>query len=383
MYSDEDINSAVEAGALSADSADALRAHVARLHDMPRGDEENFRLVTSFNDIFVTIGVVIMLVAVVAIGVNIVDGAEPRNIFAAAVVPFLPAAMASATAWGLAEFFTRKRRMALPSIVLLIAFVSAALVAIASIVAVPFGLIFGPSDFDQQTLNAWKPDETLAASIVAIMMLLTGALTAAATWVHWRRFKVPITIAAGTAAMLGTAIGAIQLVRVINDDPDPTNGLLALIFAGGLIAFALAMRWDMSDRKRTTRRSDVAFWLHLLAAPLIAHPVFALLGVTDGVPTGVAGAVAVLGIYVLFALVALAIDRRALLVSALAYVLIALTFLFDRFGAVELNFALTALVIGSALLTLSAFWTPIRSRIVQALPGDLQARLPEAAMLAA
>jgi hypothetical protein len=57
-------------------------------------------------------------------------------------------------------------------------------------------------------------------------------------------------------------------------------------------------------------------------------------------------------------------------------VLAALTFLFNRFGAVELNFALTALVIGSALLTLSAFWTPLRSRLVQALPTTLQGRLP-------
>jgi hypothetical protein len=57
-------------------------------------------------------------------------------------------------------------------------------------------------------------------------------------------------------------------------------------------------------------------------------------------------------------------------------VLFALTFLFNRFGAVELNVALTALVIGSALLTLSAFWTPIRRAVVQPLPQDLQARLP-------
>jgi hypothetical protein len=70
-----------------------------------------------------------------------------------------------------------------------------------------------------------------------------------------------------------------------------------------------------------------------------------------------------------------------LLVSALAYVLIALTWLFDRFGAVELNVALTALVIGSALLTLSAFWTPIRSALVDKLPSDLRARLPLAGMM--
>ena len=72
-------------------------------------------------------------------------------------------------------------------------------------------------------------------------------------------------------------------------------------------------------------------------------------------------------------------DPRDLLVSALAYVLIALTFLFREFGAVELNFALTALVIGSALLTLSALWTPIRRAVVNGLPGDVQTRLPATA----
>ena len=73
---------------------------------------------------------------------------------------------------------------------------------------------------------------------------------------------------------------------------------------------------------------------------------------------------------------ALAIDRRALLVSALAYVLFALNELFRQFGAVELNVALTALVIGSALLLLSAFWHQARAMVVKPLPDSLQARLP-------
>ena len=72
----------------------------------------------------------------------------------------------------------------------------------------------------------------------------------------------------------------------------------------------------------------------------------------------------------------MAIDRRALLVSALAYVLWALSDLFKRFGAVELNIALTALVIGSALLLLSAFWHQARGAIVRPLPEGLRERLP-------
>jgi hypothetical protein len=143
----------------------------------------------------------------------------------------------------------------------------------------------------------------------------------------------------------------------------------------GVGMFLFAMWWDSSDRERLTRRSDVAFWLHLLAAPMIVHPVFTLLGLTDGNATLGEGAVVVL-LYVALGLTALAIDRRALLVSSLAYVLWAMSDLLKRFGAVELNVAITALVIGSALLLLSAFWHQARAAIVRPLPDGLRARLP-------
>jgi hypothetical protein len=116
---------------------------------------------------------------------------------------------------------------------------------------------------------------------------------------------------------------------------------------------------------------------------MIAHPLFHWLGVTQGENIGLASVIGVLAVYVALGIVALAVDRRALLVSALAYVLAALTWLFDRFGAVELNVALTALVIGSALLTLSAFWTPIRRSIVERLPSAWQNRLPVTGRLVA
>jgi hypothetical protein len=108
---------------------------------------------------------------------------------------------------------------------------------------------------------------------------------------------------------------------------------------------------------------------------MIAHPVFALMGVTNGTAT-VSQAIAVVALYIVFGIAALAVDRRALLVSALAYVLYALSEMFRQFGAVELNIALTALVIGSALLLLSAFWHQARAAIVRPLPEGLRERLP-------
>lgn len=374
MYSQEDLNSAVSAGAISADAANALRAHVAASRDAVPADAEHFRLVTGFNDIFVSIGVIILLLAAGGIGQQIANAftslpvmgtLDPSQAQIDAYIDadrlrtglqlLLGGVLVSATSWLLAEFFTRRKHMALPSILLLLAFVGAVFAAVIGV-----GNLLGVMHSDTSS---------------AVLVSASGLIAAGAAWAHWRRFMVPITVAAGTAAL---AITGIAIIAAIIGSPGETV-ILALVLASGLAIFALAMRWDMTDLGRTTRRSDVAFWLHLLAAPMIAHPLFHSLGVTQGDNIGAGAAVAVLAIYIVFGIVALAVDRRALLVSALAYVLIALTYLFREFGAVELNFALTALVIGSALLTLSALWTPIRRTIVTGLPTNLQARLPATA----
>src|SRR3954469_12941455 len=165
------------------------------------------------------------------------------------------------------------------------------------------------------------------------------------------------------------------IASALGDTPNLETIMLGFLLVLGVGVFLFAMWWDSSDPRRETRRSDVAFWLHLLAAPMIVHPVFKLLGLADGGGSA-GGAGVVLALYVLFALTALAIDRRALLVSALAYVLWALSRLFQTAGAVELSFALTALVIGSALLLLSAFWHRARRSVVKPPPPGLQAKLP-------
>jgi hypothetical protein len=223
-------------------------------------------------------------------------------------------------------------------------------------------LAFGPESLNDNNL--------LSGIIVAV----SAAVSAGAAWLHWRRFHVPITIAAGAASVAAIVVGLVMAI-LGPDTQGVRNIILGLVLLLGIGVFLFAMWWDASDRARLTRRSDVAFWLHLLAAPMIAHPVFTLLGVTNGT-IGTGEGLLVVGLYVLFGLTALAVDRRALLVSALAYVLYALTELFKQFGAVELNVALTALVIGSALLMLSAFWHQARAAIVRPLPESLRDRLP-------
>src|ERR671914_400072 len=76
-----------------ADAANALRAFVDKQGASSAVDEEHFRLITGFNDIFVSIAAAILLFAVGWIGGDI---ARPLGGFAVA-----------AMSWALAEYFTR------------------------------------------------------------------------------------------------------------------------------------------------------------------------------------------------------------------------------------------------------------------------------------
>ncbi len=362
MYSQQELDEAVASGVLSAQAADALRAHVEGQRSMSVPDEEQFRLITGFNDIFVSIAAAILLFAVGWIGQSIgqATGLMVRDVGDTDGPSFLAPLFIAATSWGLALFFTARRRMALPSILLLLAFVGGVLVATGFLLV----LLIGPQQFQGE-------NDLLAAVVGGV----SAAIAAVAAWVHWRRFHVPITVAAGAAAVAGLFLSILIAIFQPGDGESAKNLILGFVLVLGIGMFLFAMWWDASDRARVTRRSDVAFWLHLLAAPMIAHPIFSLLGLNSG-SVSMGEGLLVVGLYVLFGLTALAVDRRALLVSALAYVLYALTELFKQFGAVELNVALTALIIGSALLMLSAFWHQARRVVVTKLPADLQARLP-------
>ena len=62
MYSQQDLDDAVASGVITAEAADALRAHIEQQRSTSHPDEEQFRLITGFNDIFVSIAAAILSV---------------------------------------------------------------------------------------------------------------------------------------------------------------------------------------------------------------------------------------------------------------------------------------------------------------------------------
>src|SRR4029453_18332582 len=121
--------------------------------------------------------------------------------------PFAPLFVA-ATAWALALFFTAKRRMALPSILLLLPFV---------------GGVFATVGFSI-VLGVGEPPADQEALVAGIMASVSGAVAAAAAWLHWKRFRVPITVAAGAAAASAIAVGL--LVAVLGRDPEEVQDII-------------------------------------------------------------------------------------------------------------------------------------------------------------
>lgn len=346
MYSESDLDAAVGAGILPAKTAADFRNFVAASRQSPAVDEEYVRLLSGFNDIFVSIAIALVAIATYVLA----PGPAPRGLLLAA------------EAWLLAEYFTRKRRMALPSILLLLLYADGIGMALVKFVGGWVGghlMMFIPLGDGLNTKTA-----------MYLTLGFTAGLEALAIYAHWWRFHVPITVAAGAGALV-----VLVVCLVLGFFPELLPYWPWLTILGGLAVFALALRWDMSDRARLTRRADVAFWLHLLAAPMLVHPAFYLLGLLQGGSDAGDAAIA-MGLYALLAVVALLADRRALLVSALGYVIYALAHVLRTAGNQPESLAVTALIAGCALLLLSAFWHRVRAGLLSLLPARLVAKLP-------
>lgn len=332
MYSDKELSAAVEAGIFTDDSASQFRAFTSKEHSIVSDSEEQFRLVTGFNDIFVVIACLLLLISIAWLGGG-----------------FFGSLAVTAASWGLAEIFVRKRKMALPAIVLFVTFIN----------GVGFFVAFL---FYKAGTNPSNP------SILALLTI--GLSTALAARLHWLRFAVPITV----AVAIGSVVGCI-IAMFMSQFPNIKQWSYALFLIGGFVSFLLAMYWDSQDVHRKTQKSDIAFWLHLLAAPLIVHSIFSMLGIFEGTG-GIFMALVVVSLYILLAIISIVIDRRALMVSSLAYVLYALTDLFKIYGMVHLSLAVSGILIGSILLLLSAFWQIFRLFLLRYLPKSIKKYLP-------
>lgn len=373
MLHDADLEAAVAGGIVTTEQAVALRA-LAEKRERERalalGHEERFLFMRSFNDFFFAIGV-----ALLGGGLIFFTVAVPLyNLIAAAVI------------WALAELLVARMRLVLPGILLACFFV------VFILLATPAELLFAsttrtPPDFD--ALREWftTPRSTmpdLERNIWPLMIAIF--IGTAAALLFYARFRLPFALLL-VAASLVCAV----LLATSYHWPNLPRALDSLILlACGLAVFLAAMAFDASDRERLTRRADCAFWLHLLASPLIVHSLVEM--VWRGTP-GVAGraaanltteaAIAIALTVAVLSVIAVVTDRRALLVSALTYLGIvigyAITNTIGQQGADKgfVPFA-TLVVLGTLVLVLGVGWQPLRRMFLALLSPGLANLLPPA-----
>lgn len=385
MISTATLDAAVAGGIITPDQRDRLRAMeagVASTSTGPAGssseageDDENLRLIGGGNDLFVTVGTVLLTAGFYFVLNTLLNG--QFTWIAGALVAF---------AWAVAEIVTRQHRMKLSSTVLALVFTGAATVLLALMVDDHFRIRMPDSIWQ---LLALRGQVSLAGYSVL------GGVIAAAIVYFWR-FRVPIlaaiiAVAATLLAFLQTALLLYDGVASgsvtppgLHEMPQMLRAALYMPLVCGLVVFATAVALDLHDRERRRIWSDCAFWLHVVSAPMLVHPLFIMATGQDVVFGHIepgADATIMLALLIIgFVYVALAIDRRSLLVPTLAY--------FGSLGIYYLvnsaanstgipPFALILVVVGALVILFGAGWQRIRRLIVgSTLPTSLTSKLP-------
>ncbi|MBS9721651.1 hypothetical protein JYU29_13260 [Tianweitania sp. BSSL-BM11] len=371
------LEAATASGVISADQRDRLLAMEAgpASGETEQSDEENLRLIGGGNDLFVTVGTVLLTAGFYFVLNTILAGR-----------PLLIAAALGLFAWIVAEVVTRQHRMKLSSTVLALLFAASGTVLL--VLAVQAGLGIRMPD------SLWALIAMRGPVSQAGYLVLGGVILAAALY-FWR-FRVPIL--AGVVAIAATLLAFLQTALMLydgvtsgtvappslQDGPELVRAALYMPLVCGLLIFATAVALDLHDRERRTIWSDCAFWLHVVSAPMLVHPLFIMATGQDiafgRIEPGTDATVMLTLLIIGFVYVALAIDRRSLLVPTLAY--------FGTLGIYYLvhsaanttgipPFALILLVVGSLVILFGAGWQRIRRLIIgSTLPTSVLSKLP-------
>lgn len=334
----DDLRAAVAAGHISEAQAASVMAlasnRLAGRAALPAEDEP-FELFKGFAEIFVTVGLGILIFG--SFGFLLFAGGKLGY---AMLIPLIAL---------LGEYFTRKRRMVLPSILLTLTLGGAVLASFLGIPILGMRIVTQDPNFDL----------ALVATAVALI-----------AW--FLRYRVPFSMflvgLCGLGLLLSFAKGFDPEAPISKtvDLFDLSNGsalsLAMLVF--GLLALAGGIWFDMRDPHRLGRQSASGFWLHVLAAPALVNTL-ALTFYKMGPGTGYVLLLATLAV---FAALALIIDRRSFFTAGIGYMIFLSFYAFGN-ATDPRSWWITLILIGLFLTALGSFWTELRTRLMRALPN--------------
>ncbi len=342
----ESLTAAAEAGIITASQVEPLAsfvevraaspANVAA--DVPNQEEDSEipRFIRGYHDILITIGIVVVLIGLGGLA----------TIYAAVAAIVV-----------LAEIFVYRQRLALPSFALTIAFA----------ICTGWMIVNLDRDYISGEMSA------LSASSPHLAALAAAECVALALF-YWR-YRVPVAFAALTIAGVVTVTGLALSGLYGGGDFSLYGNTLLLI--SGVVLVGIAIRFDILDPKRIYARSDIAFWLYLVAVPAILKGIFGSVQ-----PQTTNGAALVIAVVALMMILGLLLDRRAFVTAGLVYLGYAFAALIGKNtgllgGIATSNTVLWILVaIGLIVLTVGFGWRFFRQHLLSGLPVPLRARLP-------
>jgi len=343
-----DIDAAKQAGILDADKAAELTAffkgNPATASD--GSQEETLRFLSNFNDIFISIGLVIL-----SIGITMMSGTmfgETGNAFII-MGPILVAL------WFLLEYFAGRRRLVLPSMTLSVIF------------TFTFTLLTALWANGLSSLES--AEETFSGNfsenfdtIKNVALWSAGGAALGAGFIFFR-FRLPFAL-----FLIALAIAGGLYTEAFS------NGNVSSIYSGsasliiGLGTLLFAVMYDMRDPDRQTLDADNAFWLHLAAAPQVMLGLRALFsgGTYDSLSAG--EAIPLLIALIVFSILSLALNRRALIAAGLLSFWLVINAITDQSMSGTTQVAISLLLLGGGIVLLGAGWKTARKLVLAFMP---------------
>jgi len=370
MLNKTDLANAVSEGIITGEQAEQLNAFSKRIHandESPRFQEletrdEPFRLLRGFRDIFIALGILFLSIGATALNFAITGNAlsfisvNPET--GRSLIEFMTGALGAAIlviiGVVIAEIVTRKLRLPLSSLIL------------------SLGIALWAGIFGMQIATpaaSLLVQSTAQLKSISIVLFFLSAFIGISLF--YVRYRLPFVMLVVAATLVGLSL---SIISSIFHDLE-IHDLRFIIGGLGFIVFLFAMNFDLKDRLRITRLSENAFWLHLLAAPLMIHSILAA-GSFDQINIPL-----ILIVFAILTVIALIIDRRAFLVSSLLYMGGAFTQIISALGLDDsLQFAVPVLFIGLLVVVLGIGWSPLRRLIMTIVPSAIADRVPPIAL---
>ena len=340
-FSKDDIRAAVATGIINEAAAVSLITLAQErlgVRDGLVNEDEPFEFFKGFSEIFVTVGLWLLFSGILAFGAIIGGG------FGIAIFGII-------LTWVFALYFTKKRRMSLPSISL----------------AAGFGFFTGAAVLI--TLDA------TGSSIDAKHLIIMSIIGMIAMFIYFRVFKLPFSMFVfGLFGLIliysimgsqGTSMPFYNFPRGLFDLGQNSNlAIGSLVF--GLLAFALGIYFDTKDPHRISRYSATGFWLHILAAPAIVNTMALTLFNSGGTLGYFLTAILLLAVTI----ISLVIDRRSFLTAGIGYFGAIMVLMFSTNSGTDggAGIVFTLLILGVFITSLGTWWVQIRAWIMRHLP---------------